>query len=110
MATRYQHRIGVRAEICFDLILNICDPVPSKSPRRLLRLSDMQQTSMVASGSKSCLEELFIPIGPAQTPKWSPALAWTRPPPEVWTALRSTAFSNLSAARTQPRIRRFPFF
>ena len=30
MATRYQHRIGVRAEICFDLILNICDPVPEQ--------------------------------------------------------------------------------
>jgi hypothetical protein len=30
MAKRYRHRIGVRAEICFDLILDICDPVPEQ--------------------------------------------------------------------------------
>jgi hypothetical protein len=28
MAKRHQHRIGVRAEICFDLIFDICDPAP----------------------------------------------------------------------------------
>jgi hypothetical protein len=30
MAKRYQHRIGVRAEICFDLIFDICDPAPQQ--------------------------------------------------------------------------------
>lgn len=30
MAKRYQHRIGVRAEICFDLILDVCAPAPEQ--------------------------------------------------------------------------------
>ncbi len=30
MAKPYQHRIGVRAEICFDLIFDICDPAPQQ--------------------------------------------------------------------------------
>ena len=30
MATRYQHRIGVRAEICFDLILDMRNPTPDQ--------------------------------------------------------------------------------
>jgi hypothetical protein len=30
MATRYQHRIGVRAEICFDLILDMRNPTPEQ--------------------------------------------------------------------------------
>ncbi len=30
MAKRYQHRIGVRAEICFDLIFDVCDPTPEQ--------------------------------------------------------------------------------
>jgi hypothetical protein len=48
MAKPYQHRIGVRAEICFDLIFDICDPAPSKSPRRLL--SALRQTADVDGG------------------------------------------------------------
>jgi len=28
MASQYQHRIGVRAEICFDLILDVRNPTP----------------------------------------------------------------------------------
>ena len=28
MATRYQHRIGVRAEICFDLVLDMRNATP----------------------------------------------------------------------------------
>lgn len=30
MATRYQHRIGVRAEISFDLVLNTRNPTPDQ--------------------------------------------------------------------------------
>ena len=30
MATRYQHRIGVRAEICFDLVLDMRNPTPDQ--------------------------------------------------------------------------------
>ena len=30
MAKRYQHRIGVRAEICIDLILDVCDSLPEQ--------------------------------------------------------------------------------
>ena len=30
MATRYQHRIGVRAEICFDLVLDMRNPSPDQ--------------------------------------------------------------------------------
>lgn len=30
MATRYQHRIGVRAEICFDLTLDARNPTPEQ--------------------------------------------------------------------------------
>jgi hypothetical protein len=30
MATRYQHRIGVRAEICFDLVLDTRSPAPDQ--------------------------------------------------------------------------------
>ena len=30
MAKRYQHRIDVRAEICIDLILDSCDPLPEQ--------------------------------------------------------------------------------
>ncbi len=30
MATRYQHRIGVRAEICFDLVLDVRNPAPDQ--------------------------------------------------------------------------------
>lgn len=30
MANRYQHRIGVRAEICFDLTLDVRNPTPQE--------------------------------------------------------------------------------
>jgi len=30
MTKRYQHRVSVRAEICFDLILNSSDPSPEQ--------------------------------------------------------------------------------
>jgi hypothetical protein len=30
MAKQYQHRMGVRAEICFDLVLDCCDPTPEQ--------------------------------------------------------------------------------
>jgi len=30
MASRYQHRIGVRAEICFDLTLDARNPTPKE--------------------------------------------------------------------------------
>ena len=30
MASRYQHRIGVRAEICFDLALDARNPTPKE--------------------------------------------------------------------------------
>lgn len=30
MATRYQHRIGVRAEICFNVILDVRNPEPAQ--------------------------------------------------------------------------------
>lgn len=30
MATRYQHRIGVRAEICFNVILDTKNPEPAQ--------------------------------------------------------------------------------
>jgi len=30
MATRYQHRIGVRAEIYFDLVLDMRNPTPDQ--------------------------------------------------------------------------------
>ena len=30
MATQYQHRIGVRAEICFDLLLDMRNPTPDQ--------------------------------------------------------------------------------
>jgi hypothetical protein len=30
MATRYQHRIAVRAEICFDLVLDMRNPTPDQ--------------------------------------------------------------------------------
>ncbi len=30
MATQYRHRIGVRAEICFDLILDTRNPTPDQ--------------------------------------------------------------------------------
>ena len=28
MASQYQHRIGVRVEICFDLLLEVRNPAP----------------------------------------------------------------------------------
>ena len=33
MASRYQHRIGVRAEICFDLTLDVRNPTPQDLSR-----------------------------------------------------------------------------
>jgi hypothetical protein len=30
MAGRYQHRIGVRAEICFDLTVDVRNPTPQE--------------------------------------------------------------------------------
>ena len=30
MASRYQHRIGVRAEICFDLTVDVRNPTPQE--------------------------------------------------------------------------------
>jgi hypothetical protein len=30
MAIRYQHRIGVRAEICFDLTVDVRNPTPQE--------------------------------------------------------------------------------
>jgi len=30
MTSRYQHRIGVRAEICFDLTLDVHNPTPQE--------------------------------------------------------------------------------
>ncbi len=30
MASRYQHRIGVRAEICFDLTVDMRNPTPQE--------------------------------------------------------------------------------
>lgn len=30
MAKQYQHRIGVRAEICFDMVLDAANPTPQQ--------------------------------------------------------------------------------
>lgn len=33
MTSRYQHRIGVRAEICFDLTVDVRNPTPQELSR-----------------------------------------------------------------------------
>jgi hypothetical protein len=64
MAKRYQHRIGVRADICFDLIFGICDLVPEQISQAVAEA--LRQAADVDGGFR-----LEVLAGGAVYPDWA---------------------------------------
>ncbi len=64
MATRYRHRIGVRAEICFDLILDTRNPL---SDELCHLVADVLRQ---AAGSDGALRLNVLPGGVVY-PEWN---------------------------------------
>ena len=72
MATRYQHRIGIRAEICFDLILDMRNPTPDQL---CYLVADVLRQ---AFGSDGALKLNALPSGTVY-PEWNSVDAEVEP-------------------------------
>ncbi len=72
MATRYQHRIGVRAEICFDLILEMRNPTPDQL---CYLVADVLRQAVDSDGA---LKLKALPSG-AVYPEWNSVDAEVEP-------------------------------
>lgn len=64
MASQYQHRIGVRAEICFDLVLDTQNPTPEQLSRVVVKVLGQ------AANSDGALQLSALPGGAAY-PEWN---------------------------------------
>lgn len=64
MAKRYQHRIGVRAELCFNIVLDVRNPSPNQLAQAVTEI--LRQ----AANSDGGLKLSVLPEGAAY-PDWN---------------------------------------